>query len=305
MRINLNVHNETALLKKVILGIADRNGGTPKADEAYDPKSLENIRKGTYPKERDMVRELELFKDVLEKHEVKVYRPEVLADVNQIFTRDIGFVINDFLFKGNILPDRDREWRAIQHFAQHVEPSKLIIPPKEVHIEGGDVIVWNDHIFVGSYYGGNYRNINTARTNPEGVEFLKDFFPDKQVVGFDLIKSTSDPKNNALHLDCCFQPIGYHQAIICKDGFANREEVQYLEELFGAKNLFEISREEMYCMFSNIFSISPTVIVSEERFDRLNQWLISQGYTIETIPYHEIGKQGGLLRCSTLPLLRN
>ncbi|HZK68292.1 MAG TPA: amidinotransferase, partial [Paludibacter sp.] len=28
------------------------------------------------------------------------------------------------------------------------------------------------------------------------------------------------------------------------------------------------------------------------------------GMTVEQVPYHEISKMGGLLRCSTLPLLR-
>ena len=61
----------------------------------------------------------------------------------------------------------------------------------------------------------------------------------------------------------------------------------------------------MYNMCSNIFSISPEVVVSEKNFTRLNQWLRSQGFTVEEIPYVEIAKQEGLLRCSTLPLYRN
>lgn len=28
------------------------------------------------------------------------------------------------------------------------------------------------------------------------------------------------------------------------------------------------------------------------------------GLTVERVPYHEISKMGGLLRCSTLPLIR-
>ena len=79
---------------------------------------------------------------------------------------------------------------------------------------------------------------------------------------------------------------------------------QYLVDLFGKENLFHIEREEMYNMCSNVFSISPEVVVSEKNFTRLNQWLRSQGFTVEEIPYSEIAKQEGLLRCSTLPLCR-
>ena len=45
--LELNVKNETARLRKVILGVANSNGPTPTVDEAYDPKSLEHIVAGT------------------------------------------------------------------------------------------------------------------------------------------------------------------------------------------------------------------------------------------------------------------
>jgi len=78
-----------------------------------------------------------------------------------------------------------------------------------------------------------------------------------------------------------------------------------LVELFGAQNVFEITGEEMYAMNANVFSISPDVVVSEQRFARLNDHLENQwGLTVERIPYFEISKMGGLLRCSTLPLIR-
>ena len=68
--------------------------------------------------------------------------------------------------------------------------------------------------------------------------------------------------------------------------------------------VFEITTEEMYNMFPNVFSISPQVVVSEKGFTRLNNWLRDQGLTVEEISYGEVAKQGGLLRCSTLPLCR-
>jgi N-dimethylarginine dimethylaminohydrolase len=75
--------------------------------------------------------------------------------------------------------------------------------------------------------------------------------------------------------------------------------------LFGKENLFHIGRNEMYNMFSNVFSIDENVVVSEKNFTRLNNWLRSNGFTVEEIPYAEIAKQEGLLRCSTLPLIRD
>ena len=58
-------------------------------------------------------------------------------------------------------------------------------------------------------------------------------------------------------------------------------------------------------MNSNVFSISEDVIVSEKNFTRLNSWLSKQCFIVEKVPYSEISKQEGLLRCSTLPLIRD
>ncbi|MCS4238740.1 N-dimethylarginine dimethylaminohydrolase [Myroides gitamensis] len=303
--LQLNVKNETSRLRAVVLGTAVSNGPTPTIEEAYDPKSLEHIKAGTYPVEADMVREMEAFNQVFEKYEVKVYRPEIIEDYNQIFTRDIGFVIDNKFIKANILPDRDRELDAINYVLDQINPNDIISAPEEMHFEGGDVMLWNDHIFIGSYKRPDYRNYITARTNELGVEFIRELFPNKIIKSFDLVKSKVEPRDNALHLDCCFQPVGLDKAIIYKGGFYDEKEYQYLVDIFGEANLFQITREEMYHMNSNIFSIAPDVVVSERNFTRLNNWLRSHNITVEEIPYAEIAKQEGLLRCSTLPLIRD
>jgi N-dimethylarginine dimethylaminohydrolase len=301
----LNITNETNRLKSVVLGTAESNGPTPTVEEAYDPKSIEHILAGTYPLEKDMVYEMESFAQVLKKHGVKVYRPELLKEVNQIFTRDIGFVIDDTFIIANILPDREEEIEAIQHIIKQMHSARVKRPPVEVHIEGGDVLLWNDYIFIGTYRGADYPDIQTARTNKHGVEYIRRLFPNKKVVDFDLVKSTTEARDNALHLDCCFQPVGIDKAIIYKDGFREVKEYEFLKNLFGEENLFHITREEMYEMNSNVFSIAPDIVVSERNFTRLNDWLRSHDIMVEEIPYAEISKQEGLLRCSTLPLERD
>ena len=303
--LKLRVTNETDRLKAVILGTAVSNGATPTLEEAYDPKSAEHIKAGTYPIEKDMVAEMDAFAAVLQKYGVQVYRPEIIRDCNQIFTRDIGFVIDDVFIKANILPDRQAEFQAIEYIVKQMNPDKVVTPPEEVHIEGGDVMPWNEHIFIGTYKGDDYKEQVTARTNMAGVAVIQKLFPHKKVKEFDLVKSKTEARDNALHLDCCFQPVGKDKAIIYKGGFRSEADYQYLVDIFGAENLFHIEREEMYEMNSNVFSISPEVVVSEKHFTRLNTWLRVQGFTVEEIPYSEISKQEGLLRCSTLPLLRD
>lgn len=302
--LQLNINNETSMLKAVVLGTAKSCGPTPKLDEAYDPKSLEHIRKGTYPIEEDMVKEMDAFEAVFKKYNITLYRPDVLKDCNQIFSRDIAFVIEDRFVKANILPDRAKEFHAIKYIIDKIDPTKIIYPPDEVHIEGGDVMPWKDYIFVGTYTGNDYQNYITARTNKEAVAFLRNQFPEKKIKAFELRKSNTNAKENALHLDCCFQPIGKDKAILHKNGFLIEDEYKWLLNYFGKENVFEITADEMYQMFSNVFSISSEVIVSEKSFTRLNNWLREKGFKVEEIPYKEIAKQEGLLRCSTLPLIR-
>ena len=62
-----------------------------------------------------MVTEMEAFAQVLTKYGVEVYRPELIEDCNQIFTRDIGFVIEDKFIKALYLWCWGGENRARQH----------------------------------------------------------------------------------------------------------------------------------------------------------------------------------------------
>ena len=302
--LQLNVNNETSRLLAVVLGTAKSNGLAPKLEECYDPKSRENILANTYPTEIDMVKELNELEDVLLKHKVKVYRPEVINDYNQIFSRDIGFVIDDSFIVANILPERSNEIFAIQKVLDLIPKNKIIELPENCHVEGGDVILHNDYIFIGIYDGDDYTNLKTARTNNRAIEFLKKKFPAKKIFSFELIKSDLEPSKNALHLDCCLQPVGNDKLVTCPDAFLKRDQYEWLINHFGKENILEISLNEMSEMKCNFFSIDTNIVVSEKSFSNLNSWLRGFGILVEEINYKEISKQGGLLRCSTLPLKR-
>lgn len=303
--LQLNIQNETSRLRAVILGTAQSNGPMPSVETCYDPKSIEHVLAGTYPQEADMILEMDAVAAVFKKYDVQVFRPQVIKDCNQIFSRDIAFVIEDKIIRANILPNREPEVEAIRYVWNQVDRKKRIVLPPECHVEGGDVMPWNDYIFIGTYSGEDYPELITARTNMDAVIAIQELFPEKTVKSFELRKSNTNAKENALHLDCCFQPIGKGKAIIHKNGFLIEREYDWLVNFFGKENVFEITKQEMYDMNSNIFSISEDVIVSEKNFTRLNTWLRQQGFTVEEVPYVEISKQEGLLRCTTMPLIRD
>ncbi|MFS4484035.1 dimethylarginine dimethylaminohydrolase family protein [Hyunsoonleella sp. 2307UL5-6] len=302
--LKLNIQNEISRLRKVVLGTAESNGPIPRIEDCYDPKSIEHIKAGTYPTEKDMINEMKSVLNVFKKYDVEVYRPELIKDCNQIFSRDIAFVIDDIMIEANILPHREKEVHAIDYIWNKVDTDKRIILPEECHVEGGDVMPWNHYVFMGVYSGDDYPDLITARTNIQAINVIGDIFPKKKIKAFELRKSNTNPKENALHLDCCFNPLGKGKAILHKNGFLIESEYEWLVNFFGKENIFEITKDEMYQMCSNVFSISEEVIISEKKFTRLNRWLRKQGFIVEEVPYAEIGKQEGLLRCTTLPLYR-
>ena len=302
----LHVVNETARLREVILGLPQFNGPVPALSETFDSKSYESVLHGVYPSEKDIVAEMGAFEAVLRKYGVTVYRPNLVVGCNQVFARDVGFVIDDKIIASNIIPDRQDEIDAYGDIYRQIPDKAIYNLPETVHVEGGDVVLWNDYIFLGQYDFPDYPSKKTARTNRLAYDYLKMIFPRKTILPLNLRKDDTNPYEGILHLDCTFMPVGRDKAIIYKPGFINPSDADLLVDLFGPENVFELTREEMYWMNSNVFSISEDIVVTEEHFTRLNDHLRNVwGMTVETVPYREISKMGGLLHCSTLPLRRD
>ncbi|WP_313578664.1 amidinotransferase [Chishuiella sp.] len=301
----LNVQNETAQLKTVVLGIANSNGTIPTLEETFDAKSYEAVKNNDYPTEQNAINEISEFEKIFKKHNIEVLRPNLIENCNQIFSRDVGFVIEDQFFISNIIPDRLEELEAYKTIKSKIDISKINSLPEEVFVEGGDVVLYNDYIFVGTYKQKDFKDYKTARTNVEFVDYIKSKFPNKIVLDFELNKNDQNPYEGILHMDCTFNPVGKDKAIIYKDGFLHENEYQKIVDIFGKENLFEVTKDEMYIMAPNVFSISPEIVVSEKNFTRLNNHLENNwNIKVERINYNNISKMGGLLRCSTMPLIR-
>ena len=301
----LNINNETGKLKSVVLGQPVSMGADPTLEESYDAKSYHTIQQGVYPKEEDIINEMSEFEKVLKKYDVEVIRPDIIKDYNQVFARDVAFVIEDKMILSNLIPDRADEQEAYSKIFEQVEWRKIINLPDTAHIEGGDVIVWNDFLFIGTCFSEDYRNFKTARTNEYAIEILKEYFPKKRIIDLELKKNDTVPYEGILHLDCTFNPVGKDKCIIYKDGFVDESDYRLILDIFGEENCFHVTKEEMFDMNPNIFSISPEVVVSDATFTRMNRHLQDVwNIKVEEIPYREISKMGGLLRCSTMPLVR-
>ena len=226
--IQLLINDEFSYLKQVILGISTDFGGCPNLEDAYDPKSKEHVLAGTFPKQEDVINEIGYFEKILTGYGVDVIRPLNIKGVNQIFARDIAFVIGDKIVIPNIIKERKKEIEMLEDVLLDIDPNSIIRMPLGVNVEGGDVILSNDDIFVGYSNESEFNRYTVARTNKQGLNFLENMFPNKKVKGFELIKSDKDARENALHLDCCFQPIGNRMAILYRNGFKNQSDIVFL-----------------------------------------------------------------------------
>ncbi len=300
----LSINDETSRLKSVLLGNAKNIEKTPTIHQTYDPSSIINLKRGTYPEKSDLVKELKSYKKSLELNGVDVYELDNVPNCNQIFARDIGFVIEDYFFISNILPLRIKEINGLNSIIKKIDNSKIIKLDSNIHIEGGDIILDNDYIFIGYYNKDDYKRHITARTNLNAVKFLQEKFSNKKIKAFELRKSITDPSKNALHLDCCFQPLGDSLAVISKGGFANLKDYEWLIKYYGKENVLDLSNKEMSLMMCNFLSISKNEVISDIRFTKLNTWLKSKKIKTIEINLKETSKQGGLFRCATLPLQR-
>ena len=130
----LHIHNETSRLREVILGLPQSNGPAPSLGQTFDSKSYESVLNGIYPAEEDIVHEMGAFENVLLKYGVKVYRPELVENCNQIFSRDVGFVIDDKIIVSNIIPDRQEEIDAYWRIYGQIHYKHIYNLPETVHV---------------------------------------------------------------------------------------------------------------------------------------------------------------------------
>ena len=87
----------------------------------------------------------------LRENNIEVIELDSIKDCNQIFARDIGFVIDDFFFISNILPHRQNEINGLKSILNMIDKEKIIRLKDDIHVEGGDIIVAKDKLYVGYY----------------------------------------------------------------------------------------------------------------------------------------------------------
>ncbi|MFD1336958.1 dimethylarginine dimethylaminohydrolase family protein [Oceanobacillus iheyensis] len=223
------------------------------------------------------------FINALKKTGSEVIQLKADSNLNeQVFTRDIGFVIEDQFFVSQMQREiREKESVVLQNWLR-VEGIPFI-PIKTASIEGGDVIVDGKDIWVGQ----------SKRTSKAAISELTSHLPNNEVHAVPL-------RDDILHLDCIFNVLEDGYALIYKDGM-DSQSYQTMKQKY---TLIEVTEEEQFHMAPNVLSIGNGKIISLPENNRVNKELARAGFDIMEVDFSEIIKSGGSFRCCTLPIFR-
>lgn len=244
------------------------------------------------PVDKEYLKQQEQLINILNKYNIEVLMTKRNNKAKyQMFTRDPFIVIGDTILLNHMKEDfRQIELPTFNDILKDIDKDKIIYLDKETIIEGGDLLIHNDIIFIGQ---------NGNRTNKEGLEYLRKNFTNYKIIPLNMINP--NPYIPFVHLDCIFNIVSNDTAIIYKEGFT-KESLSIIEKLFP--NLISITTQEQDELASNVISLGNKVVIVQKRHTRIIEELTNLGFTIETMDIYETIKETGYNRCLTCPLER-
>lgn len=200
----------------------------------------------------------------------------------QVFTRDVGFTLGQTIFVAKMATEiRSGEENILKQWLEDEEISYYNLI--EERIEGGDVVIDQNTIFVGL----------SNRTDEKAVEQLQRLLNNFKVIPIPF-------KEKYLHLDCIFNIVSPEVALIYPNALTQKE-----IDFFAARyDLIEVSEEEQFQLGTNVLSIGNKRILSLPVNVNVNKQLRDRGFQVIEVDITEIIKSGGSFRCCTLPILR-
>lgn len=291
-KIKINVNSETGTLREVIIGLADNFHKSGEIEIVNQSMVKNYCDQNLKPTAEKAVPEFEAYKRTLEQCGVKVYLPHAVEGVpDQLTPRDIGFVIDNIFFVAGMKKEsRKEEYKGIEHLFNKFD-GRIIYVPEGIVVEGGDIIIDKDIVYVGL----------SQRTDKKGLEFLKQNLKRDYEIVPCYLKSL-DESEDVLHLDCAFNPIGEGYALIYKEGFDSIPKI--IDDRY---RFITVTKEEQQNLGTNVLSISQTKIIARKgnEFENLNERIRSiASIDVVEVKFDEAPKTGGSFRCCALPLYR-
>ncbi|WP_165975099.1 dimethylarginine dimethylaminohydrolase family protein [Nonomuraea deserti] len=204
----------------------------------------------------------------------------------QLYTRDMGFVIDDVYFPARpASPIRRREQAGLAWLLPRLSKVREL---RGGCIEGSDVLVTDDDVLVGL----------SGTTNEDGLAALRAAMAaegiDRRVVPL----TFAHPE--AVHLNVHFTMAGADVGLFDPPAFA-RESRSYLESRF---DLVDVTPDEVRRFAVNALALAPNRLIVEAADERIAAEVHSRGITPIPIDYSAISCFSGGIHRSVLPLVR-
>ncbi|MFE8700041.1 dimethylarginine dimethylaminohydrolase family protein [Cytobacillus sp. FJAT-54145] len=223
------------------------------------------------------------FVKKLKEYEIEVVPLSPQPEFSEgVFTRDVGFILGEKMFISKMAhPPRFGEEKNLIHLL-----NDLKIPHQDLnkdHIEGGDVLIDRNWIYIGE----------SNRTHKAAIEHMRTLLPQFEILALPF-------SDQFLHLDCVFNIISPTEALIYPGEFGRDNEAI----LATRYDLIEVTQKEQATLGINVLSIGNRRIISQPINEGVNKQLRARGYEVIEIDFSEIIKAGGAFRCCSLPLIR-
>ena len=291
-RVGFRIDNEFDFLTHVVMGTARGYHRDPSRVEVVNERQRTTFESAGRPAPEQLQQEFNAFRDAMQQHGVQVYEPVLAPESvqDQTCPRDIGFVVGDVLVIAAMRSaSRKEEFEGVKPFLQNWS-GRIIEAPAGTYIEGGDVILDGDCLFVGT----------GQRSNEAGLAFVEAQFGRAHKVVPVPCKPVSEGED-VLHLDCAFNPLGGGHALIYPDGLAAipapiRERYEWIE----------VNRAEAAALATNVLSIAPRRVIARACIDcaGVNDRLRALDYDVIEVEFDGVPSTGGSFRCATMPLRR-
>lgn len=290
--LRFQVATEFGHLTHVILGTGEGYHRDPSRVEVVNETHAATLGTSGHPSPARVQGDFTNARAALEAAGVHVYQPELAPESvqDQTCPRDIGFVIGDtFVEAGMRSPGRTEEINGIRTILAGWSGPQVSVP-RGLALEGGDVVVDGDLVFVGI----------GQRSDRAGAEFLARHFAGTHRI-IPLPTTPLAQGEDVLHLDCTFQPLGLGHALIYPAGLT-----AIPPEIHDRYNWIEVTRDEAAALATNILSLAPDHLIarSHPACARVNTALRAAGYRVTEVEFDAVPSTGGSFRCATLPLHR-
>ncbi|WP_420880807.1 dimethylarginine dimethylaminohydrolase family protein [Rhodococcus sp. (in: high G+C Gram-positive bacteria)] len=246
------------------------------------------------------------------RYGIEVLRPRLLNDAEKraagsngyadFFVRDPWFTVGDVVIEGSLrLPHRRLEvlasreiltGRVLDGRCSYVALPQPGVPSSAAagsgagpFLEGGDVLVHEDHVYVG----------NSGLASDElGIRWLRKLLGP---LGYTVEEVPLAPK--FLHLDCAVGLIREGLAVVCPAALPDG-----LPERLRDWTLIEITERDGMHLGTNGLPISPEVYVTDPEFRHIGDRIAHHGVTVEYVDFAVTRSFGGAFRCTTQVLRR-